>query len=199
MKMNLPNKITMFRLFLSIVLVIILLFPFYAINVNFKTFVVNDLIIIDTKYIIAGIIFIVASLTDFLDGHIARKNNLVTDFGKFTDAIADKILVNSVLIIFAAQGLINPLIPVIVISRDTIVDAIRMLAASKNKVIAAGKMGKVKTATLMIALTLTFFYNLPFELWNVSINDVLLIIATALSIYSGFEYYYNNKKVLFEK
>lgn len=199
MKMNLPNKITMFRLFLSIVLVIILLFPFYAINVNFKTFVVNDLIIIDTKYIIAGIIFIVASLTDFLDGHIARKNNLVTDFGKFTDAIADKILVNSVLIIFAAQGLINPLIPVIVISRDTIVDAIRMLAASKNKVIAAGKMGKVKTATLMIALTLTFFYNLPFELWNVSINDVLLIIATALSVYSGFEYYYNNKKVLFEK
>ncbi|MDD4027673.1 MAG: CDP-diacylglycerol--glycerol-3-phosphate 3-phosphatidyltransferase [Bacilli bacterium] len=199
MKMNLPNKITMFRLFLSIVLVIILLFPFYAINVNFKTFVVNDLIIIDTKYIIAGIIFIVASLTDFLDGHIARKNNLVTDFGKFTDAIADKILVNSVLIIFAAQGLINPLIPVIVISRDTIVDAIRMLAASKNKVIAAGKMGKVKTATLMIALTLTFFYNLPFELWNIGINDVLLIIATALSVYSGFEYYYNNKKVLFEK
>lgn len=199
MKMNLPNKITMFRLFLSIVLVIILLFPFYAINVNFKTFVVNDLIIIDTKYIIAGIIFIVASLTDFLDGHIARKNNLVTDFGKFTDAIADKILVNSVLIIFAAQGLINPLIPVIIISRDTIVDAIRMLAASKNKVIAAGKMGKVKTATLMIALTLTFFYNLPFELWNIGINDVLLIIATALSVYSGFEYYYNNKKVLFEK
>ena len=123
----------------------------------------------------------------------------VTDSGKFTDAIADKILVNSVLIIFAAQGLINPLIPVIVISRDTIVDAIRMLAASKNKVIAAGKMGKVKTATLMIALTLTFFYNLPFELWNIGINDVLLIIATALSVYSGFEYYYNNKKVLFEK
>lgn len=199
MKMNLPNKITMVRLFLSVVLVVILLFPFYAVNISFKTFVINDLIVIDTKYIIAGIIFVVASLTDFLDGYIARKHNLVTDFGKFIDAIADKILVNSVLIIFAAQGLINPVIPVIIIARDTVVDAIRMLAAKNNKVIAAGKMGKVKTATLMIAIILTFAYNLPFELWNVSVNDVLFIIATALSVYSGFEYYFNNKKALFNK
>lgn len=199
MKMNLPNKITMVRLFLSVVLIILLLFPFYAINVSFKEYIVTDLITLNTKYIIAGVIFIVASLTDFLDGFLARKYNLVTDFGKFTDAIADKILVNSVLIIFAVEGLIYPIIPVIIIARDTIVDAIRMLAASKNKVIAAGKTGKVKTATLMVAIVLTFFNNLPFELWNISLNDVLFVIATALCVYSGFEYYYNNKKILFEK
>ncbi len=199
MKMNLPNKLTILRLILSVVMVIILLFPFYAINITFKTYVVNELIVVDSRYVIAGIIFIIASFTDFLDGYIARKYNLVTDFGKFTDAIADKILVNSALIILATHGMINPVIPVIIIARDTVVDAIRMLAASNNKVIAAGNIGKIKTATLMIALTLTFFYNLPFELWNLGVNDVLFIIAAALSVYSGFEYYFNNKKALFQK
>lgn len=197
--MNLPNKLTMLRLILSVVMVIILLFPFYAINITFKTYVVNELIVVDSRYVIAGIIFVVASFTDFLDGYIARKYNLVTDFGKFTDAIADKILVNSALVILATQGMINPVIPVIIIARDTVVDAIRMLAASNNKVIAAGNIGKIKTATLMVALTLTFFYNLPFELWNLGVNDVLFIIAAALSVYSGFEYYFNNKKALFQK
>lgn len=197
--MNLPNKLTMLRLILTIVLIIILLFPFYAINVEFPTYVISDKIVMDSRYIISGIIFIIASLTDFLDGYIARKYNLVTDLGKFLDAIADKVLVNSILVILAAQGFINPIIPVIIIARDTVVNSIRMIASSNGKVIAAGGAGKLKTACLMVGITLALFYNLPFELWNIDVTNVLLVIATVLSIYSGIGYYYSNKKVLFAK
>ena len=134
-----------------------------------------------------------------LDGKIARKRGLVTDFGKFIDSIADKVLVNSVLIILAVNNVISPIIPVVIIFRDTIIDSIRMLASNKGVVIAAGKAGKLKTAIMMVGLTLTFFYNLPFEIWNIDVANTLLVIATFLSIYSGIEYYYKNKKLIFDK
>lgn len=199
--MNLPNKLTMLRIFMTIAIIVILLFPFYQVNVEFPLWAwkFKEVIEVDSRYIISGILFVLASLTDFFDGKIARKRNMVTDLGKFLDAIADKVLVNSVLIILAAQTIISPIIPVVIIFRDTIVDSIRMMASTKGVVIAAGKAGKIKTATMMIGLTLTFFYNLPFEIWNINVADVLLIIATVLSIYSGIEYYYANKKVLFAK
>ena len=198
--MNLPTKLTMSRIILTVVLIVLFLFPFYQMNIEFPMWLVNgkEVIEIDSKYIIGGVIFIIASITDFLDGYFARKNNIVTNEGKFLDAIADKVLVNTVLIIFACNGFISPIIPVVIIFRDTIVDMIRMVASSKGKVIAAGKAGKIKTVFMMIGLTLTFFYNLPFELWNVDVSNVLLIIATVLSIYSGIEYYYNNKKIIFD-
>ena len=198
--MNLPTKLTMLRIILTVVLIVLFLFPFYQMNIEFPMWLVNgkEVIEIDSKYIIGGVIFIIASITDFLDGYFARKNNIVTNEGKFLDAIADKVLVNTVLIIFACNGFISPIIPVVIIFRDTIVDMIRMVASSKGKVIAAGKAGKIKTVFMMIGLTLTFFYNLPFELWNVDVSNVLLIIATVLSIYSGIEYYYNNKKIIFD-
>ena len=138
-------------------------------------------------------------LTDFLDGYIARKYNLVTDFGKLVDAIADKVLVNSVLIILAAQGFIHPIIPVVVILRDSVVNSIKMLAASKGKVVAAIKAGKIKTACLMVGIVLTLFYNLPFELWNISVGKVLLLIATVLSVTSGIQYYTLNKHLIKSK
>ena len=145
------------------------------------------------------ILFILASLTDFLDGYIARKYNMITDFGKLLDAIADKILVNSVLIILAAQGIIHPIIPVVIIIRDSVVNSIKMLAASKGKVVAAIKSGKVKTACLMVGIVLTLFNNLPFELWNIKVDKVLLFVATVLSIVSGVQYYSLNKNLIKEK
>ena len=198
--MNIPTKLTMSRIILTVILIILFLFPFHSMNITFPMWLLNaeNAIEIDSRYIIGGIIFLIASFTDFLDGYIARKRNIVTDYGKFLDAIADKVLVNSVLIIFACEGVISPIIPVVIIFRDTIVDMIRMVAGSKGKVIAAGKSGKFKTAFMMVGLTLTFFYNLPFRLWNIDVANVLLVIATVLSIYSGIEYYYNNKKILFE-
>ena len=199
MKMNLPNKLTIFRILLTFVIIFILLFPFYNLNMSFPKYTVGGTILIDSKYIIAGILFIIASLTDFLDGYIARKYNLITDEGKLMDAIADKILVNSVIIILSAHGFIHPIIPVVVIIRDVVVDSIKMLAAAKGKVVAAIKSGKWKTATLMVGTVLTLFYNLPFELWNIHVSDVLLIIATVLSIVSAIQYFVLNKKIIFSE
>lgn len=196
--MNLPNKITMSRIILSVIIIIIMLFPFGSAGIDIPKLFINETLVIESKYLIVGVLFVIASLTDFVDGHIARKYNLVTDFGKMIDAIADKVLVNTVLIILAASGFISPIIPVVIIFRDTVVDSIKMIAGSKGNVVAASKAGKLKTACMMVGITLTLFYNLPFELWNIKVSDVLLIIACILSIVSAIEYYNVNKKFIFE-
>ena len=180
--MNIANKLTMIRIFLTVVLI---------------KFIIGT-ITVDLKYIIAAIIFAIASITDFLDGHIARKYNMVTDFGKMVDAIADKMLVNSSLIILSSQGFVSPVITVIIIFRDTVVDTIKMIAGSKGKVVAAIKTGKVKTTFLMFGIVLTMCYNLPFELFNLNVAGFLLILATIFSIISGVQYYVMNKDIIFE-
>lgn len=200
--MNLPNKITIARIVLSVLIIIILLGGSYTVSIfgfEIPKLFINETIVVDLKYVIAGVLFIIASITDFLDGFIARKYNLITNFGKLVDAIADKILVNSVLIILASQGFIHPIIPVVIIIRDSIVNSIKMLAASNGKVVAAIKLGKLKTACLMVGIVLTLFYNLPFELYNISVAKVLLFIATILSIISGIQYYTMNKYLLQDK
>ena len=115
------------------------------------------------------------------------------------DAIADKVLVNPILIILAANGFINSIIPVIIITRDIIVDAIKMEASSKGKVVAAIKSGKLKTATMMIGLTLVFFYNMPFEFINIRVDLFLLYFACIMSIISACEYFNLNKNIIFTK
>lgn len=194
--MNLPTKLTVSRIIATFIVIIILIFPFYSIGFQWPQFKVGT-IIISLQYIVAGIIFVLASITDFVDGYLARKNNQVTDLGKMLDAIADKILVNSVLIILAYKGMLPIIVPVVTVLRDTFVDAIKMQAASKGKVVAAIKSGKLKTATLMIGTTLAFFYNLPFELIPINVSDFLLLIATFLSVVSGIQYYLLNKELLF--
>lgn len=195
---NLPNKITLLRIILSFVVVFILVLPFDMMGINMPKLFINTKIVVDVKYFIAGILFIIASVTDFLDGYIARSRNLVTDFGKMIDAIADKMLVNSVLIILAASGFIHPIIPVIIVMRDSVVNSIKMIAGSKGKVVAAIKSGKLKTACLMTGIALTLFYNLPFELMNIRVSDFLLFIAAILSLISCGQYYLMNKDLLFE-
>lgn len=199
MKMNLPNKITISRIVMAIIIIIILLFPFENMGINTMKFFVNESLVVDIKHVIAGVLFVIASLTDFVDGYIARKYNLVTDFGKMVDAIADKMLVNSVLIILASTGFISAIIPVVVVTRDTFVDVVKMIAGSKGKVVAAIKSGKIKTACLMVGITLTLFYNLPFELINIKVADILLIIATVMSIVSAVQYYSLNKNIIFDE
>ena len=197
--MNLPNKLTISRIILSFVIIFILLFPIDATGIELPKLFIEETIVIDLRYIIAGILFIIASITDFLDGKIARKYNLVTDLGKMLDSIADKILVNSVLIILASSGFISPIIPVVIIVRDSIVNSIKMIAGNKGNVVAAIYTGKIKAACLMIGIVLTLFYNLPFEIWNIKVSDALLIIACVFAVISGVEYYNQNKKYIFEK
>lgn len=196
-KMNLPNKITIFRIILSFIIIIILLFPWYYINIEFPKYIINEKIVIDLKYVIAGFLFILASISDFIDGIIARKYKLITSFGKTMDSIADKILTDPLLIILAANGMISPVIPVVIIIRDSIVNAIKMIVGTKEGAIGAILSGKIKAACLMFGLALTLFYNLPFELWNLDVATFLLVVGTILSVVSGIEYYVKYKKHLF--
>lgn len=196
--MNTPTKLTVSRLILSLVIIFILLFPWSMINVTIPQVLVSG-VTADIRYPIAGVLFIIASLTDFLDGYLARKNNQITNTGKMLDAIADKVLVDSVLIILACQGFVNAIVPVVIVLRDIVVDAIKMEAASKGKVVAAIKSGKIKTASLMVGTVLMLFYNLPFELVNVHVDIFLLYFATIMSIFSMYEYYTLNKNIIFPK
>lgn len=186
--MNLPNRITLSRIFLTVVIIILCVFPFYSIGINFPKFNISG-ILIDSTYLIAGLLFIIASITDFIDGNIARSRNLITDTGKMLDAIADKVLVNSVLIIFAANGFIHPIVAVIYIFRDEVVNALKMHSAKKGIVVAASSAGKIKTFAMMTGLSLKFFYNLPFELIGINIADFLIYFATVMAVISGIEYY----------
>jgi CDP-diacylglycerol--glycerol-3-phosphate 3-phosphatidyltransferase len=179
---------------MTLIIIFLCLFPFYAININIPQYNIGG-VIVDLRYIISGVVFIIASISDFFDGKIARKNNLITDTGKILDAIADKVLVNSVLIIFASNGFIHPIIAVIYIFRDEIVNALRIHAAKNGIVVPAGMNGKIKTFAMMVGLSLMFFYNLPFELINIRVDKFLIYFATIMSVVSGIEYYYKIIKI----
>lgn len=197
--MNLPNKITISRIVLSLLLMIGLLFPYELIGITLPSKLVFGVVKVEIKYIIGGIIFVIAALTDFIDGNIARKTKQVTDFGKVMDAIADKILVNGILVILAGADKINIAIPVVIITRDIFVDSIKMVAGSKGNTVGASIIGKIKTICMMIGITLVFFYNLPFELFNADVANALLFVACVLSVISGIQYYSANKKYLLER
>ena len=195
--MNLPNKLTIIRVLLVPLLILIYMFPYDVTGISVPVYHVANTSVSLVNIIIL-IIFIVASITDYLDGQIARKNKLVTTFGKFADPIADKLLVNTIFLLLASDGTISIIIPIIMISRDTIVDAIKMSAASKQVVVAASKLGKLKTVTQMIALGFLLVNNFPFALLNVNIAEVLAWIATVVSVISGIDYFIKNKNMLME-
>lgn len=196
--MNLPNKITIGRIILSVLILIMLLVPWYSLGFEWPEYLIGN-VTVNIKYVIVGVLFLIASLSDFLDGYLARKNNMVTDFGKVADAIADKILVNGLLIILAYERIISVIIPVVIITRDIIVDSCKMISGNKGKVVAASILGKLKTICMMCGVTLILFYNLPFELINFPLADIFLIVATLLSVISGCQYYYNSREFLFPK
>ena len=204
-KMNLPNKITCVRLVMSALVLIILLIPWQKLtgpnNFMVKEYSLYGVQNIQIKYIIAGVLFMIGSITDFLDGYLARKNNMVTDFGKVMDAIADKVLVNGVLIILACDGMLRPIVPVIIITRDIVVDSIKMASGAKGKVVAASWPGKIKTICMMIGVTLVFFYNIPFAFigHGIAIDKLFVYVAVIMSIISGCQYYLVNKDFIFSE
>ena len=162
-------------------------------------YIVNGNITIEIKYIIAGVLFVIASITDFFDGRVARKYNMVTDFGKMIDAISDKLLTNTLIVVLACNNMVSPIIAVIIIGRDIVVDSIKMLIGNKGKAVAAIKVAKYKTASLMVGLTLKLFYDLPFSLIPIRVSDYLLILAAILSIISAAKYYAMSKEYITDK
>ena len=172
--MNLANKITLFR---------VIMIPIYVVMMIMTN--------IPNNYLIAGIIFIIASISDFVDGQIARKCNMVTDFGKFVDPLADKLLVMAAMLCFVEINFIPAWIVITILAREFIVTGLRTLAASNGVVIAADKIGKLKTTTQMIALVLMHFSGLNETIYTVSI--VLMYAALILTVVSGVNYLILNK------
>ena len=170
--MNLPNKLTLLRIIMIPVFVVLLYldFPF------------NNLV--------ALAVFILASITDTLDGYIARKYNLITDFGKFMDPIADKLLVTAAMLVFVDWHMMPAWVVIVVVAREVIVSALRLVAANNGRVIAAGWSGKVKTASTMVCICIMLL-GLP--QWVNAVCSAVILVTTA---YSGIEYLVKNKDVL---
>ena len=151
--MNLPNRLTVFRIVLIPVIILIYLFPYASFGIEPAVLQIGS-VSLSVINLIALAVYVVAAVTDALDGHIARSRNMITTFGKFADPIADKLLTTTMFLLFVARGLI-PVVPVIImIARDTVVDGCRMMAASNGKVVAAGMMGKLKTVLQMVSVAL---------------------------------------------
>ena len=178
--MNLPNKLTLFRIFLIPVFIIVMM------------------INIPNKFLIACMIFIIASVTDAMDGHIARKYNLITDFGKFMDPLADKLLVISALTTMIEFDLVAAWMVIIIVARELTVSILRAIAAADGKVIAASSGGKLKTISQMMAIVVLLLAAQTGNIILLDTGKIIILIATLLTLYSGWEYIYKNRNLFLE-
>ena len=208
--MNLPTKLTLSR----IVIVVVMLIGLFTCDILYMAGILNmpTLGPVNVAYLICFVLFIIASITDALDGKIARKYNLVTDMGKFLDPVADKLLVNLTLIYLALphfgldkQATIPLFCVIIMIGRDLIIDAFRLAAASKGSILAANIFGKLKTVFQMIAIPMVFLNSWPFAYfdgdWNnyLRICNIAVYLATAMSLLSLIIYLKQNWHILTEE
>ena len=187
--MNLPNKLTMFRIFMIPVFMLVLIFNWPA----------GGAIVLGAhiywSHVLAAVIFAVASITDFLDGHIARSRNLVTNFGKFADPLADKMLTMTAFVFLISLNLAPAWVVAIIVCRELAVTGLRLLLVEHGEVMAAAWPGKVKTATQMVAIILLFINNIPFSALHLPLDQIMLYACLIFTIYSGVDYFAKNKDV----
>lgn len=190
--MNLPNKITVSRIILIPIFMLFMLVDFGF----------GDVVLLGTTisigHLIGGLIFIIASVTDWLDGYIARKYELVTNMGKFLDPLADKLLVSAALIILVELGSAPSWIVIVIISREFAVTGLRLILAGGGEVVAANQLGKIKTVAQILAIILLLFNNIYFESIGVPMGMIILYIALIFTAWSGVDYFYKNRKILLE-
>lgn len=191
--MNLPNKLTLLR----IILIPIFIFLFIAGAAELN--IINiGLYYIDLYRLFAATVFTIASITDFLDGKIARKYNLITNFGKLMDPLADKMLVVSSLLMLSMNGEVSHIMTLIVILREISVSSVRLVALESGRVVAASKWGKYKTATQMIAITLYLFNICSINFYLCVCIDIIFYISMVLVIVSFIDYIIKNKDVILQ-
>ncbi|CQR47628.1 CDP-diacylglycerol--glycerol-3-phosphate 3-phosphatidyltransferase [Paraliobacillus sp. PM-2] len=188
--MNIPNRITLSRIFLIPIFILLLTLP-----LDFGEWIIgaSTLPIVD---FVAAVLFIIAAGTDWIDGHYARKYNLVTNLGKFLDPMADKLLVSSAFILLIEMGMIPAWIVIIIISREFAVTGLRLVAAGEGLVLAAGNMGKWKTTFQLVAIAALLLHNFPFSYIHFPFDTITLYIALILTVISGVDYFVKNWHVM---
>lgn len=188
--MNLPNKITVSRICLIPLFLIVMVVDF---NWGEMSFIGAEM---PVTHFVGALIFIIASTTDWIDGHLARKYNLVTNMGKFLDPLADKLLVSAALIVLVELGLAPSWIVIIIISREFAVTGLRLILAGTGEVVAANMLGKIKTWAQIVAISALLLHNTIFELINIRFDLIALWVALIFTIWSGWDYFAKNKEVL---
>src|SRR5690625_1990990 len=188
--MNLPNKITISRIFLIPIFIIVLSIP-----VDWGTLTLNSYELPVTHFV-AGIIFLIASLTDWLDGYIARKYNLITNMGKFLDPLADKLLVSAAFIMLIELQIAPAWIVIVIISREFAITGFRLVASGEGVELAASSMGKLKTVSQILAVILLMLNNFPFSYTSIPFDMLMLYIALIFTVWSGLDYFVKNWNVM---
>jgi len=190
--MNIPNRITVSRILLIPIFVVIMMFDFGW----------GDITLFGAEmpvhHLVGALIFIFASATDWVDGYYARKYNLVTNLGKFLDPLADKLLVSAALILLVELQLAPAWIVIIIISREFAVTGLRLILAGQGEVVAANQLGKIKTWAQIVAISALLLHNTIFTLIGIPFDMIMLYIALIFTIWSGWDYFYLNRKVLLE-
>ncbi|MGE7020300.1 CDP-diacylglycerol--glycerol-3-phosphate 3-phosphatidyltransferase [Solibacillus cecembensis] len=190
--MNIPNKITVSRILLIPIFVIVMMFDFGWGNMTLFGAEMQ------VNYFIGALIFIFASATDWVDGYYARKYDLVTNLGKFLDPLADKLLVSAAFILLVEIDLAPAWIVIIIISREFAVTGLRLILAGQGEVVAANQLGKVKTWAQIVAISALILHNTIFTLVGIPFDDIMLYIALIFTVWSGWDYFYINRRALLE-
>ncbi|WP_079529912.1 CDP-diacylglycerol--glycerol-3-phosphate 3-phosphatidyltransferase [Halobacillus hunanensis] len=188
--MNLPNKITLSRIFLIPIFIVLMSVPFQWGSLQIGNAV------LPISHLAGALLFIIASTTDWIDGYIARKHNLVTNLGKFLDPLADKLLVSAALILLVEIGLAPAWIVIVIISREFAVTGLRLVAAGEGSVLAASQMGKLKTWIQIVSISLLLLHNWPFAYIGFPMGTIALYAALIITFISGYDYFVKNWHVM---
>lgn len=188
--MNLANRITIARIFLVPVVIFLLLvrFDFLTVTINHRTTTGSEMV--------AALVFIIAASTDGLDGYIARKRKIVTNFGKLLDPLADKLLISAVLISLVEMHRLSAWVAILIISREFAVTGLRLVAATEGIVIAASRIAKWKTASQIVAMVALIINNFPFSYVGFPFDVVMVYVMVITTVISGIDYFVKNKHVI---
>ncbi len=188
--MNLPNKITLSRVLLIPIFIVFMIADFGWGTLSFGG------ITMSIETFVGAILFVIASMTDWLDGYLARKHNLVTNMGKFLDPLADKLLVAAAFILLVEMGLAPAWVVIFILSREFAVTGLRLVLVGEGEVVAASSMGKIKTVTQLVAIIVLLFHNAYFELLHIPFGTIMLYVALFFTVLSGIDYFYKNRHAL---
>ncbi|MBT2215041.1 CDP-diacylglycerol--glycerol-3-phosphate 3-phosphatidyltransferase [Virgibacillus dakarensis] len=188
--MNIPNRITLSRICLIPIFIILLSVPF-----DWGEWQMGEAVLPAVDFA-AALLFIVASTTDWIDGYYARKYNLVTNLGKFLDPLADKLLVSAAFILLVEMDLAPAWLVIVIISREFAVTGLRLVAAGEGIVLAASKLGKLKTVTQIVAIAALLLHNFPFAYVNFPFDRIMLYVALFFTVLSGYDYFAKNWNVM---